>query len=752
MPRASTTLPLTGYAVPLAARPGDRVSFMVNAPAAYHASVARLVHTDTAPGGPGWKEEAISTAIDGPHPPHRQRTRVGSYGRVRASDALDLTPFGVATWLMPTLPARGHAQGILSRWDERERRGWSLALDAAGRLELTGGDGTRTWTVRCAEPLTAGRWYFVTAGVQAGEARVVAFAPVEPTRAGARLVARGPAPCAPAAEGLDLLLAAIGVADGQVAGALNGKLEAPALLSEPLPAETDGGAGALAHAVAVWDMARGAPGDVLASATDGRFDGRLYNLPSRPATGHAWSGRADDPALAPEEYAAAYFREQDLSDAGWEASLALDLPHALRSGVYALRLRGGGEVDHVPFFVNPPKDRPLLPVCVLLSTYTYLAYTNAHHHLRVDFEAAGLTGRPVVHHPLQEHLQRFDELGLSLYDEHRDGSGCAFASARRPLLGLRPDFFSAVHGTRHLAADLYLVDWLEQQGVGYDAITDEVVHGEGIDDGCRVLITSSHPEYWTGAMLDALERFLRRGGRVMYLGGNGLYWVTSVHPDAPHVIEVRRGYAGTRSSSSHPGECRHTTTGELGGLWRHRGRAPNRLVGVGMAAQGWDLVPTGYLRSPDSEDPRAAFMFAGIGRDEVIGDFRLTEGGGACGDEIDRFDTALGSPEHALVVAVSQPLSDYYRLAIEDVPASHPAVTGTTSPDVRSDVVFFETPAGGAVFSVGSIDWTGALSHAGYDNNVSRLTGNVLRRFADEAPFAMPPHGAGSHRRSTRVW
>jgi N,N-dimethylformamidase len=39
------------------------------------------------------------------------------------------------------------------------------------------------------------------------------------------------------------------------------------------------------------------------------------------------------------------------------------------------------------------------------------------------------------------------------------------------------------------------------------------------------------------------------------------------------------------------------------------------------------------------------------------------------------------------------------------------------------------------VFSFSSIAWAGSLSHNGYDNNVSRLTGNVLRRFAQDGPI-----------------
>ena len=52
--------------------------------------------------------------------------------------------------------------------------------------------------------------------------------------------------------------------------------------------------------------------------------------------------------------------------------------------------------------------------------------------------------------------------------------------------------------------------------------------------------------------------------------------------------------------------------------------------------------------------------------------------------------------------------------------------------------VFFEHPGGGAVFSTGSIAFVRSLAHKGYDNNIARLTRNVLRRFLDPAPFTMP--------------
>ncbi len=48
---------------------------------------------------------------------------------------------------------------------------------------------------------------------------------------------------------------------------------------------------------------------------------------------------------------------------------------------------------------------------------------------------------------------------------------------------------------------------------------------------------------------------------------------------------------------------------------------------------------------------------------------------------------------------------------------------------IRADIVYYETPNGGAVFSVGSITFCGSLSHQNYANNISRMVDNVLTRF-----------------------
>ena len=46
-------------------------------------------------------------------------------------------------------------------------------------------------------------------------------------------------------------------------------------------------------------------------------------------------------------------------------------------------------------------------------------------------------------------------------------------------------------------------------------------------------------------MLDAFEDYVSEGGRFIYMGGNGFYWV--VYYDEPWCLEVRKLDAGMRA-------------------------------------------------------------------------------------------------------------------------------------------------------------------------------------------------------------
>src|SRR5690606_3077542 len=162
----------------------------------------------------------------------------------------------------------------------------------------------------------------------------------------------------------------------------------------------------------------------------------------------------------------------------------------------------------------------------------------------------------------------------------------------------------------------------------------------------------------------------------------------------PGVVEVRRTEDGARYWAEEPGEYFLHFTGEYAGLWRRIGEAPQTLVGIGTVATGFD-ASSYYRRRKESFDPRVAFMFEGIGDDELIGDFGSLLGG-AAGLELDAVDAHLGTPPHTLVVASSEEHSPGMMLSPDATDFHHTMMDGAQNPDVRADLVFFETPKGGA--------------------------------------------------------
>jgi N,N-dimethylformamidase len=198
-------------------------------------------------------------------------------------------------------------------------------------------------------------------------------------------------------------------------------------------------------------------------------------------------------------------------------------------------------------------------------------------------------------------------------------------------------------------------------------------------------------------------------------------------------MEVRRG-GGTASTQGEPGEIYHRSDPIRGGTWRSVGRPPQRLVGIGFAGTGVADPGSGFHRLEGSEDPRVAFIFEGVGRDEIIGDFGLNQGG-AAGFEVDRFDAALGSPPEAILLASASDLPPSFIGANEEGVGCAPHDSR-----VRGDMVYFRRPSGAEVFAVGSITWTGSLSHKGYNNNVARISTNVLHHFLTGSlqPAAIP--------------
>ena len=724
---------LLAYTDKLSVKPGELVQVKVSSPrsGSYRARLVRVICGDDSKDGPGFKVEPVKGASDSQHPARFQPIPCGSYAAIKDRKGFALASFSLAAFIWPTWTDKGAAQCILGNLDAAAATGYALYLDEGGRLALRIGDSA---PVTLAERLLPRHWHRVAASFDAKSGRVTLAAHCQLPYADRpqREIARGKAKASAAAN---RFLIAAWNDGGKAAAHFNGKIDSPAVYGKALSIEAlllpPGSRGALTprQAVAAWDFARDIPGISVIDRGPKRRNGQTVNLPTRAMTGWNWNGTELNWVHKPEHYGAIHFHDDDLYDCGWQTDFSLRLPKTLKSGIYCLHLTQDSLEEFAPLFVTPPKGKQTARLAFLVPTASYLAYAN--HQMETSWHFDELSSSKFTTLSLADQFMEENlSLGLSTYDLHNDGSGVCHSSRLRPILNMRPktDLWQ-------FNADTHIIDWLEAKNIPCDIITDEELERDGVAALKRYtcVITGTHPEYYSERMLDGVQDYTNQGGRLMYLGANGFYWRIAWHPKLPGVIEHRRSEDGMRAWWTETGEAYMAFTGEYSGLWRRNGRPPNMLAGVGFSAQGFDVAGW-FERMPGSRDPRAAFIFKGVGETERIGDFGSI-GGGAAGWELDRADTSLGTPPHALVLATANDFPASYHWVKEEFNHSHSAVNGDNCPMVKADLVFFETPKGGAVFSASSISWAGSLAHDGYRNNVSRITENVVRRFLDPKPL-----------------
>ncbi len=751
-------LKITGYSDRVSARPGETIKFMVNCEfGSYQADIVKLICGDSSPDGPQYKEKLIRTPASKRYKGRKQPIYAGSYAIIENNPALErLKSFTVQAKIWPTTPGRGQ-QAILGKWNQGNKSGFALVVAKDGSLGLMLGNGKgKTEIVSLGKAMLSRHWYMVAASWDAEKKEVRLYQDPLRDYVGVKHggTVRKKVKIARVANNKSPLTIAT-LFERKTSkrvicsGFYNGKIDSPRISDRVLsPAEIESLKGnaippALATSVlAAWDFSRDITSIKISDISSRQMDGEIVNLPARGMTGANWSGAEMSWCHAADEYGAIHFHDDDLYDAGWEVDFELTVPKGLKSGIYAARLRAGNAEEYIPFAIRPEQGKEAR-IAFILPTIHYMAYANEHLAFNGPI-AEMLTGQVSVLHDTHMFLNKHREYGASLYDTHSDGSGVCYSSRLRPILNMRPKyqtqwscFGEKDTNLREFNLDLYFIDWMERFGFDYDVVTDEDIHYEGIDaiEPHNVIITGNHPEYYSKQMRDAVFDFTQKGGRLMYLGGNGFYWRVALHQEVPGVIEVRRCEAAIKTWGADTGEYYHSFTGEHGGLWRHQGETePQRLAGVGFTAEGFD-ISSYYRQTESARNPRVAFMFKGIGKDELIGDFGF-HGGGAAGNELDRADLALGTPPHALVVATSENHTDLYMVVNEEILVNFPGGTsGPNNPLVRADMVFFETPNGGAVFSTGSIAYGASLPWNDYKNNVAKLTTNVLRRFADPKPF-----------------
>jgi hypothetical protein len=359
-----------------------------------------------------------------------------------------------------------------------------------------------------------------------------------------------------------------------------------------------------------------------------------------------------------------------------------------KSGLYYFRARtASGLKFSFPWIVAPA--RPRAPVAVLASNLTWNAY-NSFGGRSNYIHADRLPPTPTVN--ARSELPRYADA------EHGTWGYDAYA----PLSFDRPEPFNhidfdetltdPIEGRQacHLApAEWRLVGWLEREQIPYDYYAETQLDDGTLDlSQYRVLVLAVHPEYWTRRMYDRVKQWVfHDGGRLTYLGGNGLNC----------EVELSNG-----AMLCHNGNLKSLWPEGMGGKesrFHQRHESEANLLGVVFTPAG---AMTG---APYRVLDAAHWAFAGTGlaSGDTFGEKCLHRRcpGGASGHETDKISPSSPTNVHKLA-------------------------KGLNPDDGGADLVIFDTPNGGAVFSAGSINYVASLP---VDDRVSQVTANVLRRF-----------------------
>lgn len=354
-----------------------------------------------------------------------------------------------------------------------------------------------------------------------------------------------------------------------------------------------------------------------------------------------------------------------------------------QTGLYYFRAQGeSGATFAFPLIVAP--RRPTAPIAVLASTNTWNAY-NAFGGRSNYIMAAQILDRPIVN--ARTDLPRYR---VSDYGEWKQGPTFAPLSFDRPEpyndVAANVECTDPIEGRQacHLApAEWRLLGWLQREGFAHDLYADYQLHDGTLDlDAYRVLILNTHPEYWSAEMYRRTKRWTdERGGRLMYLGGNGVNCPVE-YLDHGTAMRCLNGWPDGFESRFHA----HV-------------ESEANLLGVVYTDPGAMTVAPYEVLEPEH------WIFAGTGlrRGDLFGTRTLHAryGDGASGHETDKISPST--------------------------PAGVRPLARGLNPDLGgAHLVCFETPSGGAVFSVGSITFPSALL---CDAPCATITANVLRRF-----------------------
>lgn len=331
-------------------------------------------------------------------------------------------------------------------------------------------------------------------------------------------------------------------------------------------------------------------GSVVADASGHGREGTVVNHGTWMIGGPAFAAAepADtsyDPAGDPSRGHGLRLAADDLFDCGWPVEHEWQVPEDAVSGFYVARfayeLEGERRHYDVTFVLRKAAAAAPAPAVVLCSSNTWRAYNATPFAASTPDEETEFT---------IEGSRELDSRppAYSLYRNHAAGQGTLYLGTQIPWPAAGPyvRYDQATDYSHLVRAERYTHVWLREQGYEFDAITDLDLHRDpGLLDEYSVLVIPGHPEYWTTEMWSGVAGYLDRGGDMLMLAGNSVFWRVTVEEDE-RVIECRKVDASSdQIPPERRGEAWHSQDGERGGMLYSSGYLPWDLVG--LDSLGW---------------------------------------------------------------------------------------------------------------------------------------------------------------------
>ncbi len=446
--------------------------------------------------------------------------------------------------------------------------------------------------------------------------------------------------------------------------------------------------------------------------------------------------------------------DADANGCRWPVGCEFTVSNDWRSGFYLVTLHAdGAEADravaHAGFVVRPAARTA--DTLWVLATNTWNAYNNWGGRslytggTQVSYRRP--FGRGMLHRPETERDDR--KARPARWGEEPDVDGAVFQRYRTERA-----YPPAVGSSGWHLFERRFCQWAEAEGFSFDYATSPDLDADpSVADGYRTIVSVGHDEYWSARQRAVVENHVERGGRLITLSGNTMFWQVRVEMVAETGEQTMVCWK-YRAHTSDP--IRNASPELTSGMWADPivGRPEAALLGAGSA---WGLysrfggaTPKGSGAFTVYRPDHWVFADTGLRYGDLLGAKHGAVGYETVGCRIqfDEFQLPIraggdGTPTDLEIVAFT-PASN---CAVGEYPASISALSdqgdlefiaerihGDLSDEsllkarIGNSVLVVARPFGddgGEVITVGTTDWVFGLPD---DADVAQVTRNLLNR------------------------